>query len=86
LEVKEKHKESKEQAISWAAQRLNLLTKDPTKNNENGRWKCRVIKDLANEACKKFNVDERDESKLTQSGNNSIAASQITCNVDLIQF
>jgi hypothetical protein len=64
LEAKEKCKESKEQAISWAAQRLELLTKDPTKTDENGRWKHGVIKDLANEACKKFNVDERDEIKV----------------------
>jgi hypothetical protein len=60
LEAKEKRKESKEQAISWAAKRLKLLTKDPTKTDENGRWKCGAIKDLANEACKKFNVDGSD--------------------------
>jgi hypothetical protein len=64
LEAKEKCKESKEQAISWVAQRLKLLTKDLTKTDENDHWKCRVIKDLANEACKKFNVDERDEIKV----------------------
>jgi hypothetical protein len=64
LEAKKKRKESKEQAISWAAQRLKLLTKDPLKTDENGRWKRGVIKDLANEARKKFNVDERDEIKV----------------------
>jgi hypothetical protein len=61
--AKEEHEENKEKATAWAAKRLKLLTKDPTKVDKNGKWKHGVIKALAIEVQKKFNLNERDVIK-----------------------
>lgn len=57
---KQQRQESKENAISWAVQRLQILVKDPTMVHGSGKWRRGVLPDLAREAQEKFRVDERE--------------------------